>query len=73
MPALEQRLQRLERDLGGRQRPLEITDADRAQAAIELAAWQAAQRAAIEAWRAQHPEDRSFGHVELPDRSNSRE
>lgn len=38
--------------MGARQASLEITDADRAQSALELAAWQAEQRGLIDAERA---------------------
>lgn len=66
MPTLDQRLRRLEQQAGAQRTPLEITDAVRAQSALELADWRAQQQAAIIAWKAQRPDDRSqVGHVEL--------
>jgi hypothetical protein len=66
MPTLDQRLRRLEQQAGAQRTPLEITDAVRAQSALELAEWRAQQRAAIIAWKAQQPADGShIGHVGL--------
>jgi hypothetical protein len=53
MQRIEQRLQRLEREMNTHQAAIEITDEVRAQSALELAAWRAEQQAAIDAWDAQ--------------------